>query len=175
LKLLPISISVSAGQFTNHAFVDDVARAIALYEIAPSIIDTEITESKLMEEPAQAETHIERLRDLGVTISIDDFGTGYSSLQYLKKFPANTLKIDQSFVRGLPADRGDAAIVKSVVALSHTLRIRVVAEGVETPEQLAFVVEHGCDEVQGYLLGRPEPAHRIDAHLKPARSLNLVA
>jgi diguanylate cyclase (GGDEF)-like protein/PAS domain S-box-containing protein len=175
LKLLPVSINVSAGQFTNTAFVDDIAHAIALYEISPALLDIEITESMLMEEPAQAEVHLKRLRDLGVTISIDDFGTGYSSLQYLKKFPANTLKIDQSFIRGLPTDRGDAAIVKSVVALSHSLGIRVVAEGVETPEQLAFVVEHGCDEVQGYLLGRPEPAHLIEVQLRPARALNLVA
>jgi diguanylate cyclase len=129
----------------------------------------------LMEEPAQADGHLKRLSDLGVTISIDDFGTGYSSLKYLKKFPANTLKIDRSFIRGLPADRGDAAIVKSVVALSHRLGIRVVAEGVETPKQLAFVIELGCDEVQGYLLWQPEPAHQIDAQLKPARALNLVA
>ena len=101
---------------------------------------------------------LHRLKEIGVRISIDDFGTGYSSLSYLKQFPIDTLKIDQSFVRGIPNDAGQMSIVKAIIGLAHSLNLSVLAEGVETEEQLAFLREGHCQEVQGYLIGQPMPA-----------------
>ena len=102
---------------------------------------------------------------MGVKLSIDDFGTGYSSLGYLKSFPVHTLKIDRSFIKDVPADPDDVAITHAIIAMGHSLRLEVVAEGVETPEQLEFLREHGCDYMQGYLIGKPMPAEELSRML----------
>ena len=120
-----------------------------------------------MVDPDRAQLVLQRLHAMAVHIAIDDFGTGHSSLSYLKRFPAQTLKIDRSFISGLPADRDDAAITEAVVAMAHRLGKAVVAEGVETEEQLRFLRGIGCDEVQGYLLGRPVPARELSQRLGP--------
>lgn len=103
------------------------------------------------------------LKNLGLSIAVDDFGTGYSSLNYLKQFPIDVLKIDRTFVDGLPSGEQDAQIARAIIAMAHSLNLAVIAEGVETQEQLDFLREHGCDEVQGYLFGRPMPPSRFEA------------
>jgi len=118
----------------------------------------ELTESILLQDVDAAIQTLQRLREMGVKLSIDDFGTGYSSLSYLKRLAVNKLKIDQSFVRDLTHDPDDAAIVKTIIQLGHNLQLTVIAEGVETSEQLAFLHNYGCDEAQGYLISRPVQA-----------------
>ena len=149
------AINLSARQFTSDSLIEDVLDALAGAGIAPDLLEVEITESVLMANPDRAHATLQRLHAHGVHIAIDDFGTGYSSLAYLKRFKAQTLKIDRSFVSGLPQDREDVAITKAVIALSHSLGLQVVAEGVETQAQLDFLRDLGCDEVQGYFTGRP--------------------
>jgi EAL domain-containing protein (putative c-di-GMP-specific phosphodiesterase class I) len=149
------SVNVSARQFAHPTLVDEVRSALAAAGLDADALEIEVTESSLMADPDRAQQSLKRLQALGVHIAVDDFGTGHSSLAYLKRFPAQTLKIDRSFVSGLPLDRDDAAITRAVIVLAHSLDMRVVAEGVETSSQLSFLVEAGCDEVQGFLLGRP--------------------
>ena len=155
------AINLSARQFGNESLIKEVQAALSEAVLEAQALEVEITESLLMSDPDRAQQVLLRLHALGVAIAIDDFGTGYSSLSYLKRFPAQTLKIDRSFVEGLPEDRDDAAITQAVIAMAHSLEMRVVAEGVETPAQLEFLKRHGCDEVQGYLLGRPMPAEKL--------------
>jgi len=118
-------------------------------------LEIELTESIIMEDVERATGSLEQLKTLGLELAIDDFGTGYSSLSYLKRFPIDLLKIDQSFVRDITTDKDDAAITSAIIALTHNLGLRTIAEGVETAEQLAFLEGHGCDEVQGFLFSRP--------------------
>jgi EAL domain-containing protein (putative c-di-GMP-specific phosphodiesterase class I) len=121
----------------------------------------EITESVVMNNPEQAVILLNKLKAFGIHLAIDDFGTGYSSLNYLKRFPLNTLKIDRTFIRDLPGDGDDAAITRAIIAMAHSLRLSVVAEGVETAEQLRFLRDHECDEIQGYYFCRPQPENDI--------------
>ncbi|QDZ29740.1 EAL domain-containing protein [Noviherbaspirillum sp. UKPF54] len=155
---LPIAVNLSPRQLARDDIVDVVADALQSAGLEPRWLELEITENDVMRDVDKSLATLIRLKQLGVKISIDDFGTGYSSLNYLKRFPVDTLKIDRSFVSDIAADADDAAIVKAVISLAHILNLNVVAEGVETDGQRRFLVENGCDEVQGYYFGRPMPA-----------------
>ncbi|WP_303678866.1 putative bifunctional diguanylate cyclase/phosphodiesterase [Ralstonia mannitolilytica] len=158
-----VAVNLSALQFGHAALIDTVRDTLARHALDPHCLTLEITESTAMRD-ADASLHIlQQLDAMGVRISIDDFGTGYSSLLYLKRLPASELKIDRGFVRDLARDTEDAAIVSAIVALGQTLNLRIVAEGVETAEQQAFLTQLGCDSLQGYLLGRPMSAESLSA------------
>jgi len=164
-----IAVNLSAPQFGHAALIDTVRDTLARHALDPSCLTLEITESTAMRD-ADASLHIlQQLDAMGVRISIDDFGTGYSSLLYLKRLPASELKIDRGFVRDLAHDTEDAAIVSAIVALGQTLNLRIVAEGVETTEQQAFLTRLGCDMLQGYLLGRPMTAEALSTEVEKLR------
>jgi diguanylate cyclase (GGDEF)-like protein/PAS domain S-box-containing protein len=156
-----ISVNISTQQLKHPDFIDIVLFALNESKLHPKWLELEITESSMMEDVNLTIDKLTRLKKLGVTFSIDDFGTGYSSLNYLKELPINTLKIDQSFVRDIPSDRDDIAIIEAIISLAHSLELNVIAEGVETEEQLALLREKGCDDAQGYLLGRPVSSGEI--------------
>jgi EAL domain-containing protein (putative c-di-GMP-specific phosphodiesterase class I) len=131
----------------------------------PACLELEITESVVMENPEAAAGMLHKLSDMGVRLAIDDFGAGYSSLNYLKRFPINKLKIDRSFVTDITTDPDDAAIAKAVIALAHSMKLEVTAEGVETAEQLAFLRGQRCDQLQGYYFSKPVPPARFTRFL----------
>ncbi len=155
---MKVAVNLSARQFRDRGLVEMVRSAIARTAIAPECLELEITESMVMGDVESAITTMKRLRALGVTLAIDDFGTGYSSLSYLKRFPINTLKIDRSFVSDLTLDSDDAAIVDAVISMATSLNLNVVAEGVESAEQLDYLRSRGCTELQGFYISRPLPA-----------------
>ena len=146
---VPIAVNVSALQFRRENVASSLAQAVQAAGILPSMLEVELTESGLMSNPDQAIAILHQIHGQGMTIAIDDFGTGYSSLAYLKRFPIDKLKIDASFVRDIATDPNDAAIVLAVITLAHVLNLTVIAEGVETPAQMEFLIAHGCDELQG--------------------------
>ncbi len=150
-----VAVNLSARQFHQGDLADTIAGILEEFELSPSLLEVELTEGILMEDTNQTAAILERLHRMGVQISIDDFGTGYSSLSYLKRLPIQVLKIDQSFVRDIHTDPDDRAIVMAVIALAHSMKLKVVAEGVETQEQFAFLREYNCDIMQGYLFSRP--------------------
>ncbi|WP_040264229.1 putative bifunctional diguanylate cyclase/phosphodiesterase [Pseudomonas massiliensis] len=160
-----VAVNLSALQFCHGGLVQSVADALARNHLRADNLTLEITESTAMNDADASMSVLQRLADMQVDISIDDFGTGYSSLMYLKRLPANELKIDRGFVRDLEQDSDDAAIVSAIVALGQALGLRIVAEGVETDNQQAFLTRLGCDSLQGYLLGRPQPAERFMAEI----------
>jgi diguanylate cyclase (GGDEF)-like protein len=160
-----VALNLSARQFADGELVNDLHRAINDHQVLPCNIEVELTESVLMNEPERANGVLRQISSMGVSIAIDDFGTGYSSLSYLKRFPADSVKIDRSFVKGLPNDKDDTAITQAVIAMAHSLGLNVVAEGVETENQLDALRGLGCDEAQGYLLGRPMPADEVGKRL----------
>ncbi|HEX9398410.1 MAG TPA: EAL domain-containing protein [Burkholderiales bacterium] len=157
-KAAQVAVNLSPRQFNDPKLAETVARALADTGLPPRRLELEITETTAMQHTDATLATLERLKKLGVSITIDDFGTGYSSLAYLRRFPVDKLKIDRSFVAVAPADKEQAAIISAVVALAHALQIEVVAEGVETEEQRAFVARCGCDYMQGFLIGRPAEA-----------------
>ncbi|MGE8478290.1 MAG: putative bifunctional diguanylate cyclase/phosphodiesterase, partial [Pseudomonas shirazensis] len=162
-----IAVNLSAIQFCYAGLVDGVAQALQRNQLPANNLTLEITETTAMRDADASLLVLQRLSDMGVDISIDDFGTGYSSLMYLKRLPANELKIDRGFVRDLEHDSDDAAIVSAIVALGQALGLRIVAEGVETDSQQDFLTRLGCDSLQGYLMGRPVPAEQFMAGLAP--------
>ena len=165
---VPVAVNLSARQFASDTLVADIEDALTRYDVSPSELEFELTESALMAEPDRAAEVLERLGRMGIGIAIDDFGTGYSSLSYLKRFRARQVKIDRSFIHGLPGDRDDVAITQAVIAMAHSLGLGVVAEGVETSDQLKTLRAMGCDQAQGFLLGRPMPAGQLQALLRAA-------
>jgi diguanylate cyclase (GGDEF)-like protein len=150
-----ISVNISARQFRQGTFYDVIERILLDTELEPGRLELELTEGTLMEQTETSSSTLMNLKDLGVRISIDDFGTGYSSLSYLRKFPIDTLKIAQTFVKDLTNNSDDAAISKAIIAMAHSLRLEVIAEGVETVDQLSILYAQGCDAAQGYYLGKP--------------------
>ncbi len=157
LPLLRMAVNLSARQFAHENLLQDVARVLDETGLDPAALEFEITESMVMHNPQHAVDLLVKLKAMGIHLSIDDFGTGYSSLSYLKRFPIDSVKIDRSFIRDIPGDADDAAITQAIIAMAHGLRLKVIAEGVETTEQLHFLRDHGCDEIQGYYLSTPLP------------------
>jgi len=155
---LRMAVNVSARQLAEPDFVALVASVLADSGLPPACLELELTESQVMEDVEQAITVMHALKQLGVKLAIDDFGTGYSSLAHLKRFEIDVLKIDQTFVRDVTVDPDDAAIVTTIIALAANLKLDVISEGVETLEQLAFLRQHGCQQMQGYYFSRPLPA-----------------
>ena len=165
---LSVSVNLSARQFGDPMLLEKLIRIISASGLDPASLELEITESMVMSHGACAVAVLENLKSIGVQIAIDDFGTGYSSLAYLKRFPIDTLKVDRSFIRDIPADSSDMKITRAIIALAHGLKLKVVAEGVETADQLRFLLAHHCDFVQGYFLHRPMP----EAEVTDALELN---
>jgi diguanylate cyclase (GGDEF)-like protein/PAS domain S-box-containing protein len=171
LGRLRVAVNLSARQFSEPDLIAGIEQVLADTGLAPDCLEIELTESLFMSDVTLAVELLHRMKALGVKLSIDDFGTGYSSLSYLSRFPIDTLKIDRSFVADITHDANDAAIVTSIIALAHNLKLAVIAEGVETAEQLDYLRSHGCDEIQGYYFSRPLPAFEFEQLLRQRRAL----
>jgi EAL domain-containing protein (putative c-di-GMP-specific phosphodiesterase class I) len=169
---LRLAVNVSVQQLQHENWLHIVERALAESGLPPRYLDLEITESVIISHPDKAVATLMRLKQMGVTITIDDFGTGYSSLSYLARLPIHSVKIDQRFIRGLEQNRNDESITQAIIALSHSLGLRVIAEGVENPAQFAFLKSHGCEEAQGYYIAKPMPEADLlrwwDEHVETA-------
>ncbi len=163
---LVLAVNVSAKQFRQTDFVAQVQAAVQRHAITPKRLKLELTESLLLDDIEETIATMNTLKEIGVTFSLDDFGTGYSSLQYLKQLSLDQIKIDQSFVRDLALDSSDRAIVRTIIAMAHGLILDVIAEGVETEDQLQFLQQEGCTQYQGYLFGRPVPIEQFEELLK---------
>jgi EAL domain-containing protein (putative c-di-GMP-specific phosphodiesterase class I) len=161
-----MSVNLSPSEIRRGGVVERVSRILNETGLPPDRLELEITESGLMETGGSAEQFLHMLHSLGVTLTIDDFGTGYSSLAYLKRFPVHQLKIDRSFVQDLPGNDNDGQLVATMIAMARGLKLAVVAEGVEMPDQEAYLASRGCDLVQGYLYSRPLPAPALAAWLQ---------
>jgi diguanylate cyclase (GGDEF)-like protein/PAS domain S-box-containing protein len=166
---LTVSVNLSSRQFQQSDLVSQVTQALDETGLEPDKLDLEITESNAMQNAEHSISTLWGLKKQGVRISMDDFGTGYSSLNYLKRFPIDRIKLDQSFVRDLPSDKDDAAIAMAVIAMGRSLELAVIAEGVETEEQLAFLKGHDCDQLQGFLLSKPLTPEAFDRFLDDSR------
>jgi len=158
LPAIAMAVNLSPRQFLDPGLVDNIRRVLRETGMPPQMLELEITESGLLDDLNAAVAKMHALRTMGARVAIDDFGTGYSSLSHLKQFPVDSLKIDRSFIRGIPHDSDDVAITEAVLTLGRTLGVRIVAEGVETDEQRAFLEQHACHEVQGFFFSRPVPA-----------------
>jgi EAL domain-containing protein (putative c-di-GMP-specific phosphodiesterase class I) len=161
LPAVAVGVNVSALQFRLQDFPEKVAAVLRDTGLAAKYLELEITESVIMHGAETAIATVRRLKAMGVKLSIDDFGTGYSSLSYLKQFPIDRLKLDQSFVRGLPSNADDIAIASAVLGMAKALNLKVIAEGVENKEQMDFLFSRQCDEVQGYYFTKPLPAEEF--------------
>lgn len=168
LGAMKVAVNFSARQFRQNDLAETVEKILEATGCKPEWLQIEITESMLMENPEQSSEVLARLANMGISLAIDDFGTGYSSLNYLKRFPIHFLKIDRSFVQDLASDPDDAAIVNAVISLGHSMKLKVVAEGVEDAVQLEFLRNNGCYLVQGYYFHRPVPAEEIMRILLPS-------
>jgi EAL domain-containing protein (putative c-di-GMP-specific phosphodiesterase class I) len=161
LPFIHVSVNVSARQFSDKDLFAKVVRALQDSGLEAKYLELELTESLIMQDMAQAIDTMKRLQGLGIQLSIDDFGTGYSSLSALKTFPVARLKIDKTFIRSLPVNEHDKAVASAMISLGQKLNLRVIAEGVESDEQVTFLRAHNCDEMQGYHFSRPVPAEAI--------------
>jgi EAL domain-containing protein (putative c-di-GMP-specific phosphodiesterase class I) len=169
LAVARMSVNLSSRQLNDPSLVATVIRILGETALEPSDLELEITEG-MIEDADQALKILHGLSAMGVTLAIDDFGMGYSSLAHLKRFPIDTLKIDRTFVRDVTTDSDDAAIAKAIIAMAHSLKLRVIAEGVETKEQLAFLNSESCDEFQGFLFSQAIPGHDLGPLLQRASS-----
>ena len=161
-----LAMNLTVKQLKQDDFIDKIYNLIKETGCKPEWLELEITEGQIMTNPDEAIKTLQQISDLGIELAIDDFGTGYSSLAYLKKLPINKLKIDQAFVQNIPDDEEDSAITKAIIALAKSLNLRVIAEGVETKEQKDFMVENGCENIQGYFYSKPIPANQLAVLLK---------
>jgi len=166
-----LAVNLSARQFRQKDLVETITSVLAETGMDPSLLELEITESTAMQEMDSSIKILKQLREMGINIAIDDFGTGYSSLNYLRRFPITTLKIDRSFVRDVLTDVEDAAIVATIIVLSQNMKLKVIVEGVETAEQMAFFSQQECFEMQGYLFSEPVPADQIRVFLQKSIKL----
>ena len=171
---ISVAVNLSPVQFDRPGLVEAVARALAVSGLQASRLELEITESVLLQENARNLATLERLGELGVAIALDDFGTGYSSLSYLQRFAFDRIKIDHSFIRSITHNAGSLKIVRSIVMLAHSLGLMVTAEGVETDEQFAAVRGEGCDDVQGFYVGRPQPLEAFQRSLASPRATRVA-
>jgi EAL domain-containing protein (putative c-di-GMP-specific phosphodiesterase class I) len=171
LRAVPVAINLSARQFLSPDLAQSIRSVLEEHEVSAERLEIELTESSVMSNPEDAVRTLEYLEAMGLRIAIDDFGTGYSSLGYLKRFPIRALKVDRSFVRDVTSDPDDAAITQAVISMAHSLELQVVAEGVETEAQLAFLIQYGCDEVQGFLFSRPIPGAECGALIADDRRI----
>ena len=153
-----VAVNLSAFQFRNGKLLGTIRRALQESSLDPSYLEVEITESALMSDPEESVNILKQLSQMGVLVSVDDFGTGYSSMSYLQRFPIDKLKIDRTFISDVTSSNDDASIVSAIVSLGHTLNLKVIAEGVETPEQLEFLQMLGCDQYQGFHHSKAMPA-----------------
>ncbi|WP_374358063.1 EAL domain-containing protein, partial [Chitinimonas sp.] len=172
LPALKMAVNLSARQFREPDLAQLIARTLQETGLPPHLLEIELTEGMMMTDVEQVISVLHELKALGLTLAIDDFGTGYSSLSYLHKFPIDVLKVDQSFVRDIHASDDQALIALSVISLAHSLKLRAIAEGVETEEQIAYLRRHHCDEIQGYFFSKPLPAKDFMALLASGKSLN---
>jgi EAL domain-containing protein (putative c-di-GMP-specific phosphodiesterase class I) len=172
---IPVSVNISMRQFYEEDFVESVRKILKETNLDARYLDLEITESISMANINSVISTLDELKAMGISISIDDFGTGYSSLSYLKKFPINNLKIDRSFVRDISCNTENRAIVKTIISMANNLNLNVIAEGVETEEELKFLKSNGCMVVQGYLFSPPISGEEfektfLDQHNEPAKT-----
>ncbi len=170
---IKVAVNLSARQFQRPNLLDTIRRILAETGVdgCPWLLELELTESMVMRDVEKSVVTLKRLREMGLLLAIDDFGTGYSSLSYLKRFPINMLKIDKSFIDGITTDADDAAIATAIVSLGHSMKLSVIAEGVETEQQWNWLRQAGCDEAQGYHFGRPMPADELEALLRAGAPL----
>jgi len=166
LPISQISVNVSARQFLDSGFMNSISDALKQANLAAEHLELEITESMLIGDTKRIELQLKRLKKMGIKIALDDFGTGYSSLSYLKNFPIDILKIDQSFIRDMINETKDAKIARAIIEMGHSLDQQVVAEGVETEEQLIYLDHHGCDIIQGFYFSKPLPANKMTSLLR---------
>ena len=156
-----MAVNISAMEFRQDGFLEDILGILKETGLDPRLLELELTEGILMKRAESAASVLQSLRSRGVSISVDDFGTGYSSLSYLRKFPIDAIKIDQSFVHQITMTPEDTTIVSAIISMGRSMNLRVIAEGVETEQELAFLQAHHCDEAQGYYFSRPVPAQQF--------------
>jgi EAL domain-containing protein (putative c-di-GMP-specific phosphodiesterase class I) len=172
---LTVSVNLSARQFEDKHLLREIERALAESALKPNCLELEITESMVMRDIQNSKKILDGIKSMGIRLAIDDFGTGYSSLISIKRFPFDCIKIDRSFIKDIPQDPDDVAITQAIIAMAHSLRLKVIAEGVETQEQLDFLTEHGCHEFQGYFFRRPQPAEDFSKLLRDNNALTAAA
>jgi EAL domain-containing protein (putative c-di-GMP-specific phosphodiesterase class I) len=170
-----MAVNVSALQFRKPEFLEDVYSVLIETGLDPKYLELELTESALITRAESTASILTALRGIGVRVSVDDFGTGYSSLSYIRKFPLDSLKIDQSFIRQITTIPDETTIVRAIISLGQSLDLRVIAEGVETRDQLDFLQAHGCEEAQGYLFSPPVPAEQFAKLLEANRPVEAGA
>ncbi|QXW44472.1 putative bifunctional diguanylate cyclase/phosphodiesterase [Pseudomonas amygdali] len=171
IRQVPIAINLSVRQLQVKGLAETVKHIVEGYGINPALLEFELTESMLMIDPESAVEILRDIKSYGISLSVDDFGTGYSSLAYLKRFPLDALKIDRAFIKDITSNHEDAAITRAVIVLAHELGLKVIAEGVETVDQLALLVTYGCDQMQGYLFSKPVISEACASMIKSSRSL----